>query len=195
MQVSGPAFRGRVVVIGDSSVGKTSILSRLLEDRFDHNEGATIGANYQLWMDEIASVKVELQIWDTAGQEKYRSLGPIYFRGAIGAVIIYDVTNRESFNHLEDWITGFSEVAETGALIVVAGNKCDATEHVVGRAEAREWAIARGIDWYQTSAKTGEGITELFRKFAGALLQHWAGKGTPMPGDLAQAPPNDGCSC
>jgi small GTP-binding protein len=193
MQIGCPAFHGRIVVIGDASVGKTSILNRLVDQRFEDRERPTIGANYQLWIDQIDDLKVELQIWDTAGQEKFRSLGPIYFRNAIGALVVYDVTNRQSFEDIEEWISAFSEVAEPGALIVLIGNKSDILPHAVLADEAKQWASAQGMEWFQTSAKTGEGIREMFAAYARALINHSTSKRPLASRDLA--PGDGGCDC
>jgi small GTP-binding protein len=181
------------VVIGDASVGKTSILNRLVDQGFDAQEKSTIGANYQLWVERIADRKIELQIWDTAGQEKFHSLGPIYFRNAIGAIIVYDVTNRVSFDHLEDWVTMFTEVAEPGALITVVANKIDEEDHAVVAAEGRQWAESQNMDWAQVSAKTGQGVKELFRKFAKDLMDYWTAK--KRTAEKSLAPPEEGCGC
>jgi small GTP-binding protein len=172
MQIDSAAFHGRVVVIGDASVGKTSILNRLVDQTFEDRERPTIGANYQLWIDQIDDLRVELQIWDTAGQEKFRALGPIYFRNAIGALVVYDVTNRDSFEDLEEWISAFSEAAEPGALISLIGNKTDCAPHAVFPDEAKQWAGAQGIELFQTSAKTGEGVREMFSSYVRSLIGH-----------------------
>jgi small GTP-binding protein len=193
MQVGSPSFHGRIVVIGDASVGKTSILNRLVDSPFDDQERATIGANYQLWVEQIGETKIELQIWDTAGQEKFRSLGPIYFRNAIGAIVVYDVTNRQSFEDLEEWVTAFSEVAEPGALIAIVGNKSDSDDHVVTPKEAQEWASVQGMEWFQTSAKTGDGVKAMFHKFANELIARSSTRNALPSRDLTAS--DSVCSC
>jgi small GTP-binding protein len=186
-------FRGRVVVVGDASVGKTSLLNRLIDHRFDEGENSTIGANYQVWSDQIDDIHVELQIWDTAGQEKFRALCPIYFRNAIGALVVYDVTNRESFEHLDNWIKSFTDVAEIGSMVAIAGNKCDEIAQVAG-SEAKEWANSRGVELFQVSAKTGDGVKEAFRAFTIALTrQRCARDMAPPKGEPDRS--NDECSC
>jgi small GTP-binding protein len=161
----------RVVLIGDSSVGKTCLVNRLLDDTFDPLERLTIGADWQLYVHNLNGDRVELQIWDTAGQEKFRSLCPLYYRGAAAAVAVFDVTNRATFEHLEKWIDSFMEVAGTQVSIAVAANKLDREgERVVSQKESQEWASAREWLIYQTSAKTGENVAELFQALAELVL-------------------------
>jgi small GTP-binding protein len=168
-----PVLHGRVVVIGDSSVGKTCLVSRMMEDRFDSNEQPTVGANWQLYVRNFNNDRVELQIWDTAGQEKFRALGPLYYRSALGAIAVFDVSSRESFVHLGSWIDAFTEVAGTDVRIVIAANKSDLEEDRQVRVkESRDWASARGWMIYETSARTGENVESLFQALAEAILSN-----------------------
>ena len=163
----------RVCVIGDSSVGKTAILNQLIDHTFRPHEPPTINANYQIYIEEMDDMQVELQIWDTAGQEKFRSLGPIYFRNAAGAIAVYDQTQRSSFEHLDRWIREFTAVAGPGTTVVIAGNKSDLSELIeVSFTEAEEWANERNLVIKQTSAKTGEGIQPLFSLLAQELVKN-----------------------
>lgn len=174
MQVDSGSFHCRVVVIGEASVGKTSILNQLIDHSFYEHEQSTVGANYQLFVQEVDGVKIEIQIWDTAGQEKFRSLGPIYFRNSLGAVVVYDVTNRHSFENLETWITSFQEVAGTNTVVTVVGNKCDMPESEVQipESEAAKWAEMKGYECFRTSAKTGDGVRETFYSLSRQLLKN-----------------------
>jgi small GTP-binding protein len=161
----------RVVAIGDSAVGKTSLVSRLMEERFDPGEAPTIGANWQLYVHEFNCERVELQIWDTAGQEKFRSLGPLYYRSASGAIAVFDVTRRSSFESLDSWISAFTEVAGLQVTVVIAANKSDMDhERQVSQKESQDWARQRGCMLYETSAKTGENVAQLFRALAEEVL-------------------------
>ena len=169
----GPSsFHCRVVLIGDPSVGKTSILSQLVDRKFDPCEESTIGANYQIYIEEVDGVKVEIQIWDTAGQEKFKSLGPIYFRNALGAIAVYDVTMPNSFDHVEEWLDSFCSVVGTNAVMFVVGNKIDKEEdRKISFEDAKTWAEKRGCIACETSAKTGEGVEPLFTMLAKELLK------------------------
>ena len=164
-------YHGRVVLIGDASVGKTSILNRLIEDRYDELEAQTIGANYQLFTQEIDSSRVEMQLWDTAGQEKFRSLIPVYYRNAIAAVAVYDVSNMDSFSHLSDWIEQFQNEAGVAAVVFVVGNKTDLVDDRQVKAEDTEsWAHARNYSFFECSAKSGDGVKHLFEEMAKAIV-------------------------
>jgi Ras-related protein Rab-21 len=167
----GSHFRFRIVLIGDPSVGKTSLLSQLVDHKFSAIQTPTVGANYQIYPTRIDSLDVELQIWDTAGQERFRALGPIYYRYADAAVAVYDVTNHESFDALETWIRGFFEVAGTRAKVAIVGNKSDlGAISEVTKSEAEEFAERNGFTHFQSSAKTGEGVEIIFESLARTIF-------------------------
>jgi small GTP-binding protein len=167
---SGSTIRARIVLLGESSVGKTSILNRLLESRFDPSESPTVGANWQLWRHEMRGKHLELQIWDTAGQEKFRALGPLYYRDSVAAILVYDITNLPSFENLPSWISAYSGAASGGS-IIIAGNKADSNpKRTVSHEVALRWAQKQGYPLYETSAKTGENISELFAAVSEAII-------------------------
>lgn len=177
MLVEDSSFHCRVVVVGDASVGKTSLLNQLIDHTYNQFEQSTVGANYQLFVQEIEGVKVEIQIWDTAGQEKFKSLGPIYFRNSLGCVAVYDITNRQSFLDLPEWIESFTQVAGPETIIAVAGNKADLEEQrQVNTEEAQEWAGKFSYLFAETSAKTGSGISQLFMQLATNLFKFQSSK-------------------
>lgn len=160
----------RAVTIGDSSVGKTSIINRFLRNSFDKSEPSTIGALYESYTETRKGKQIELQIWDTAGQEQYRSLGPIYFRSSAGALLVFDITNQKSFENLEEWLTGFRNVGGDNTTVIVIGNKSDlADQRVVAKEQAEEWATAHGCMYTETSALMGYGIKNLFKMFIDEL--------------------------
>lgn len=169
---SSSVFHGRFVLIGDASVGKTSILNRMSGKSFNANESTTIGANYQLLTNDIDDVHVEIQLWDTAGQEKFRSLIPVYFRNAIGSLVVFDVTNRNSFENLDVWISTFKEFAGEETIIIIVGNKCDLENNIeVSEAEAIKWAEACGYLYFCVSAATSEGLSDLFDAISRELVK------------------------
>ena len=160
----------RVVTIGDSSVGKTSIINNLTHSGFDINEPSTIGANFVLYVQEVDGQRTELQIWDTAGQERFRSLGPIYYRNSAAALVVFDLTHNESFENLTTWIDAFTEIAGAKALIAIIGNKSDLKNDIkVDPERARTWSQDRGYLYFSTSARTGDGIDEALREVAARL--------------------------
>jgi small GTP-binding protein len=158
-------------MIGDASVGKTSILAQLVDHKFDPDQPTTIGANYQIHVTDVDNVKVELQIWDTAGQEKFRSLGPIYYRCAAGALIVYDVTKRITFTNIEPWVQEFQESAGCSPIVVIVGNKTDLDGHrEVSTMEGKKFAEARRFLFAEISAKTGDGVRPVFDELTRAIV-------------------------
>jgi small GTP-binding protein len=159
----------RVVSIGDSSVGKTSIINRFLRDTFEPEEPETIGVLYDSFIQEVNGATVEIQLWDTAGQEQYRSLGPVYFRSAGAAIVVFDLTNEESFRSIGDWINSFRNVCRDSAIVIVVGNKSERTDRTVQADEAKAWAKEHNASYVETSAKTGQGVKVLFDELVALL--------------------------
>ena len=157
----------RVVTIGETAVGKTSIINRLINNQFSNHENPTIGGNFLMHYENINDIQVELQIWDTAGQEKYRSLSPIYCRDASAGILVFDITNKDTFLKLDNWHQIFTDVAGQDAILYVVANKCDLVgEEQVQREEAEKWAKEKESPIYFTSAKNGDNIKQLFHDIA-----------------------------
>lgn len=159
--------RIKVVVIGQTTVGKSCISIRAAGGGFDETASPTIGAaslNFNL--KNSLGTNIETCVWDTAGQEKYRSLTPMYFTGASVAIFVYDITNNSSFSALSEWDTLLVQKSPASVLKVVAGNKIDLEEQrEVDRNSVEEFAKQIGaVKTYEVSAKTGEGITEMFQQ-------------------------------
>ncbi|KAI5537461.1 Rab small GTPase domain-containing protein [Trichomonas vaginalis G3] len=158
----------KIVVIGETQVGKTCLLRRLYANAFTNNIPQTIGAAFQNYVIQTQKGKVELQLWDTAGQEKFRSLTPMYYRLAAFAVICFDLTNKPSFEALESWYTDIIEKGPPRIQFVIVGTKKDCQEdRVISFEEAMNFAESHGTAFYiETSAKTGENVRELFLRIA-----------------------------
>lgn len=158
----------RVVLIGDPAVGKTSIVNRLHNDDFDINEQPTIGSTFVNYLCPFDDTSINLQIWDTAGEEQYRSVGPIYYRRAQAAIVVYDVTIESSYNNLQYWINEFKNASNcSNQDIFIVGNKIDLTEKmIIDSNSAKQQANANNFHFFQTSAKTGEGVIDLFQNVA-----------------------------
>lgn len=158
----------RVVLIGDPAVGKTSIVNRLHNDDFDPNEQPTIGSTFVNYLYPFDDTSINLQIWDTAGEEQYRSVGPIYYRRAQAAIVVYDVTIESSYNNLQYWINEFKNASNcSNQDIFIVGNKIDLTEKaIINSNSAKQLAKANNFHFFQTSAKTGEGVIDLFQNVA-----------------------------
>lgn len=172
MELENAATLYRVVTIGDSAVGKTSVISCLMGNEFNPNEQSTVGAMFILHVEEVQGKRLELQVWDTAGQEKFKSLGPIYYRNADVAVVVFDKTNTMSYENINSWINSFIETAGTDAIIAVVGNKCDlANQCQVAEETARKWASEKGYLYFETSAVTGEGVKSMFKEIGEFLYR------------------------
>ena len=147
-----PKFK--TVFLGETAVGKSSICSRLTRNKFNEFNESTIGASFIPYHNE----KAYLEIWDTAGQERYRSLAPLYYRGAKACIMVYDVTDRLSFRKLRDWMAAIYHQNED-PLVLLLGNKVDCVNRrVVSKEEGEQYAAMIGALYFETSAKTGEGI-------------------------------------
>ena len=165
----------KVMILGDSGVGKTSILEQYVSQVFTGHYKVTIGSDFLSKDLMIDGKRVKLQIWDTAGQEKYRSLSLAYYRGADACLFAYDVTDKPSFLHLDAWVeTFFSQIPEKqteGFPIVLLGNKIDKKGRVVNIESVKKWCKTHSdTSYYETSAKTRSGIDEAFSKI-GQLLK------------------------
>ena len=153
----------RVVMIGDSSVGKTCIVERFIHSTFTPERQNTIASMYETYSEKRNDEEIQLQIWDTAGEEKFKSLGHIYYRDASGAVVVFDMTNRTSFQNVSEWIELFRSTAGDGPGICIVGNKVDRVDDIViSEKEAQEWAKSKGLAFFPTSAATGSGIKDVF---------------------------------
>ena len=163
----------KVVIAGDAQVGKTSLIDRFTNKRFRNNTTPTIGAAFQTHIMNTPKGTVTLQIWDTAGQEKYRALAPMYFRSATVAILCFDVTNIDSFTSLDIWMNELESKAPPGIPIIVAGNKIDmAKTRIIDYENAKKYADAHNIFKYvEVSAKTGEGVDKLFEIVADIFFE------------------------
>ena len=156
-------FISKIIVIGDSSVGKTNIVSRFTDDKFDANSLATVGVNFKQKTIVSGENKVKLQVWDTAGEERFKSVINVYFRGAKAAFCVFDVTNRKSFDSCEEWIYMLREQGEPDIVIVLVGNKTDlASDRQVSTEEGALKATKNECAYIETSAKIGDNIEAAF---------------------------------
>jgi len=156
----------KVVLVGDSGVGKTCIISRYISGAFNQNSPSTNGASYASKLINFEELKktISLDIWDTAGQEKYKSLTKFFYKDAAVAILVYDVTNRNSFESMKNfWYGQIQDFGSKNIILGVAGNKCDMYEkEEVNENEGKEFAESIGAFFEITSAKNNTGINELF---------------------------------
>lgn len=153
-----------MIVVGDSAAGKTSIINAWCRGETAGAARPTIGVAFSKRSVALPGLNVSLQIWDTAGQEKFRSVNTLYYRNAAAAVIVYDITNPASFASVSGWLEEIRRHGARHMIIVLVGNKVDLkASRLVGEREARDFAESNGLLYMETSAKTGVGINEIFR--------------------------------
>ncbi|KAK7199653.1 Ras-related protein Rab4 [Novymonas esmeraldas] len=160
----------KLIVVGDSGAGKSCLLHRFIEDTFSEDQTQTIGIEYGAKIVDLGGAKVKLQIWDTAGQERYKSVTRSYYRGAMGCLIVYDVTNRTSYENVPQWLSDVRQLAGADVVVMLIGNKIDLAKsnstRVVQHNEASLYAQQNGLLHFETSAATGEFVTEAFLRVA-----------------------------
>mmetsp|Transcript_24186 Transcript_24186/g.40995 ORF Transcript_24186/g.40995 Transcript_24186/m.40995 type:complete len:212 (+) Transcript_24186:107-742(+) len=164
----------KILLIGDAGVGKSSIMLRFCDDSFDPHLGSTIGVDFKVKMVKLRGKKVKMTIWDTAGQERFRTLTSSYYRGAQGIILVYDVTRKDTFDALDQWLREMEVYCTDGAREVVkllVGNKVDKAG-VVSREEAEDWARARGMIFLEASAKADVGIAQAFEEVVEKILDN-----------------------
>jgi small GTP-binding protein len=181
----------KVVLLGRSGVGKSSIVLRFVADSFKGDTDATIGASYLTKILTIADCTVKFNIWDTAGQERYSPLARMYYREADAAILVYDITKTASFEGLRAWVdeltaNGPKGIGKGYSVLAVAGNKEDLVDNEeVDTTEAKSWAKQVGAIYHKTSAKTNFGIEQLFREVA-VRLNPALDSSHPREGPLAE---------
>ena len=153
----------KIVLIGDSSVGKTNIFSKYLNDEFDPDSKATVGVEFGTKDFKIENKLVKVQIWDTAGQERYRSITNAYYKGAKGCLLVYDITNKFSFESLDRWLDELKNNGDGDISIILVGNKNDLeSERVISLEEGRKKAEFHKMAFIETSALNGNNIEKAF---------------------------------
>ena len=156
----------KCICVGDGGCGKTAIVTRFSQGFFQEQYKLTIGVEFAIKSLEVKSHKVKLQIWDTGGQERFMYVRPLYYKGAMGAIIVFDLTNRESYDHIGKWLEEIRSNAGQVPMLLV-GNKSDLTDQrQVCRDEAEKFAKDLDMFYLESSAKTGDGITDVFAVLA-----------------------------
>lgn len=155
----------KLLIIGNSSVGKTSFLFRYADDSFTSAFVSTVGIDFKVKTVFRQDKRMKLQIWDTAGQERYRTITTAYYRGAMGFILMYDITNEDSFNSVQDWSTQIKTYSWDNAQVILAGNKCDMEEERVITAErGKQLADQLGLEFFETSAKDNINVKQVFER-------------------------------
>ncbi|KAH0795596.1 small GTP-binding protein [Histomonas meleagridis] len=152
----------KTIIVGDSGVGKTCILTRFVNDIFETETSSTLGVEFMSKVVETKTHKIEIQLWDTAGQELFRAVTKAYYRGSIGAFIVFDITKRDTFINIERWYNDVKCTARSDVICFLVGNKSDMeSQREVKKEEALDLAEKLGIKYFETSAKTGQNIEEM----------------------------------
>lgn len=163
MAEAGEEYLFKIVVIGDSAVGKSNLLSRFARDEFDHNSKATIGVEFQTQVVEVEGKEIKAQVWDTAGQERFRAVTSAYYRGAVGALIVYDISRRTTFDSIKRWLDELNTHCDTTVARMLVGNKCD-LENIreVSVEEGKALAEDEGLFFIETSALNSTNVKTAF---------------------------------
>jgi small GTP-binding protein len=175
----------KVIIIGDSSCGKSCLLRRLTDNSFADEQAQTIGVEFGAKVVTVLGRKVKLQVWDTAGQERYRSVTRSYYRGAMACLLVYDITRTETFEHVAQWLEDARRLADRDVTIVLVGNKSDlAAQRSVPLTEASVYAQQNNMLLVETSAATGDNVEHAFILAAKNALQKMqqATEGGAAPG-------------
>eukprot|EP01117_Protostelium_nocturnum_P020583 TRINITY_DN9337_c0_g1_i1.p1 TRINITY_DN9337_c0_g1~~TRINITY_DN9337_c0_g1_i1.p1 ORF type:complete len:204 (-),score=49.74 TRINITY_DN9337_c0_g1_i1:65-676(-) len=162
----------KYIVVGDTAVGKSCLLLQFTDKRFQPVHDLTIGVEFGSRTISLEGKQIKLQIWDTAGQEKFRSITRSYYRGTSGALLVYDITRRDTFNHLAEWLEDCRKYSNANIVIMLIGNKCDLEEkRQVSKEEGEKFAKDNGIFFIEASAKTDNNVDEAFISTAKEILE------------------------
>mmetsp|Transcript_27523 Transcript_27523/g.69112 ORF Transcript_27523/g.69112 Transcript_27523/m.69112 type:complete len:204 (+) Transcript_27523:64-675(+) len=157
----------KLLLIGDSGVGKSCLLLRFADDTYTESYISTIGVDFKIRTLDLDGKTCKLQIWDTAGQERFRTITSSYYRGAHGIIVVYDVTDKESFNNVKYWMQEIDKYATGSVNKLMIGNKCDlSSKKVVSYDEAKELADSLEVPFMETSAKNAHNVEQAFQQMA-----------------------------
>mmetsp|Transcript_165686 Transcript_165686/g.526811 ORF Transcript_165686/g.526811 Transcript_165686/m.526811 type:complete len:204 (-) Transcript_165686:121-732(-) len=193
----------KLLIIGDSGVGKSSILLAFCDDEFNDKQASTIGVDFKTKFMQVRGKKLKLALWDTAGQERFRTLTSSYYRGAQGIILCYDCSQKGTFEHVKFWldeVRKYSTVQD--AIVMLVANKVDLPDQQVSRQDGEEFAFANSMMFIETSAKTRQGIKQAFEEVVfkildtPSLLQSTQPTGArQVTAQSQQQAPTAGCAC
>ncbi|EAY11403.1 GTP-binding protein YPTM1, putative [Trichomonas vaginalis G3] len=176
----------KILIIGDSAVGKSSILLQFSDQTFSDNYVSTIGVDFKIRTLDVDGKQVKLQIWDTAGQERFQSIVSNYYHGSHAIALVYDITDRKSFENLRKWVSDVDRLANKQVCRIIVGNKTDLSDkRAVRRDEGQAFADSLGVPFIETSAKTANNIQQLFIQMCQAVSRKF-GLQSPRDQELDQ---------
>ena len=191
----------KIVIVGESGVGKTCFLVRYIRDIFDEESQPTLGVEFMTRVVQTEKHNIQLQLWDTAGQELFRSVTRGYYRGSAGAFLVFDLTSRSSFENIERWLRDVKDVARSDVVMILIGSKADLVDRREVKAEEAEtYAKNNGMEYFETSAKTGAQINEAISALVNIIEKHvdeGAYELTPAtdPSPSPEPETDTGCKC
>jgi small GTP-binding protein len=152
----------KLLIIGESGVGKTCLLLRFTDDSFTANHLTTIGIDFKIKIINLEEKQIKLQVWDTAGQERFRTITKTYYKGAHGIILTYDVTDENSFKNIRNWVKQIEQNAQSNVCKVLVGNKCDREDRKISYEEGAKLASEFKMQFFETSAKSNYNVNETF---------------------------------
>jgi small GTP-binding protein len=162
----------KFIVVGSSGVGKTAILRRLVDGSFTGESQTTVGVEFMATSVEVDGARIKLQIWDTAGQERFRSIAKAYFRSALGVILVFDLSSRQSFDELTHWLGDIHSLCDPNAEVTLVGNKSDLGDvRMVSPTETEAFANLHHLTYLETSALAGDNVQEAFRRTAATIYR------------------------
>ena len=161
----------KILIIGESGVGKTCLLLRFADNSFTSNHILTIGIDFKIKMINIEDKVIKPQIWDTAGQDRFRTITKTYYKGSQGVILTYDVCDIKSYDNVKDWIQQIELNAKSSICKVLVGNKCDRSDRVIKEEDGKKLADKYMMNFYETSAKSGKNVNEVFTYLTTEILK------------------------